>query len=152
LTVISKSQDDSPLWSELQELFVLDSSQPKDKDSLLSAVIIKIVLQIVPSIATIFCSRLLDPFRFRSAIEIRSISRGIWPSFQACVRGISASLGFSVTRLIIDEFFKFLISKVEKLSPLLLGLFATVVQLFRDIPLSAKKFASKRSFRKRLKR
>jgi hypothetical protein len=56
-----------PLWVELQELFVSGSPRPKVEDSPLPAVIIRIILQIVPSIAAIFSDRLLCPFRSRSA-------------------------------------------------------------------------------------
>jgi hypothetical protein len=110
----------------LQELFVSGSLQPKDKDEPLPAVIIKNILQILRFIAAIVLIRMLCPSRSRSMRSARSACRGIAPSFQACVRSISASLDFYVTRLIIDQLVQFLSLKVEKLSLPLLEPFAIV--------------------------
>jgi hypothetical protein len=45
--------DDLLLWSELQELFISNSPQPKDKNKPLPATVIKIIPQILPSVAAL---------------------------------------------------------------------------------------------------
>jgi hypothetical protein len=59
--------DESLLRSELQQLFISGSPQPKDKDSPLCAIIRKTIDQIMPSIATILPDCLLCPLRSSSA-------------------------------------------------------------------------------------
>jgi hypothetical protein len=61
------------------------------------------------------------------------------------MRGTSAALGFPLTRVIIGGLFKFLSSKIERLSPPLLTPFATATQWFRDILLSVKNVVSVKS-------
>jgi hypothetical protein len=71
--------DEPPLWSGLQELFVSGSPPPKDKDSPLPAVIIKIFLQILPSIACHF----FGPRTLRIPFQVRSIDTVCQPRHRA---------------------------------------------------------------------
>jgi hypothetical protein len=94
--------DDPSLSSKRQELLVSASLQPKDKDEELPVVIIKIILQGVPSIAGIFGLSAL-PIPFLGEATFREAIAMLEAELSRLVQVGSAKLGNSAPELGIEN-------------------------------------------------